>query len=250
MVKRLLCILLCFLFFTACMPEDTTPETTIPETTVSETQAPTKPVHSALYIPGVEVEDVIRYFNEVALDAEFSDGGDPSKLQKWDRPIYYLLNGNPTEQDRQVIADFAAWLNSIPGFPGMYETQDWGEGNLKIYFCVQQEMANILGDNFYGMDGGVTFWYENDAIYDATICYRTDISQYVRNSVLLEEIYNGLGPVQDTTLRKDSIIYSGYSTPQKLTAVDELILKLLYHSEMLCGMSDKECEAIIRQLYY
>ena len=72
----------------------------------------------------------------------------------------------------------------------------------------------------------------------------------MRNSVILEEIYNGLGPVQDTDLRPDSLIYSAYSTPQELTEIDELILKLLYHPDMVCGMNAQECEAVIRQLYY
>jgi hypothetical protein len=132
----------------------------------------------------------------------------------------------------------------------MYETDDFSKINLDIYFCDFQDMIDHLGDNFYGADGGVTFWYEYDEIYDATICYRTDIGQYVRNSVILEEIYNGLGPVQDTWLRTDSIIYAGYSEPQTLTEIDELILKLLYHPDMKCGMNRAACEAVIRALYY
>ena len=90
----------------------------------------------------------------------------------------------------------------------------------------------------------------DNQIYDAIICCRTDLNQVVRNSVILEEIYNGLGPVQDTVLREDSIIYSYYSEPQSLTEVDELILKLLYHPDIVCGMDATDCEAVIRQLYY
>ena len=87
-------------------------------------------------------------------------------------------------------------------------------------------------------------------IHNAIICYRSDIDQQVRNSVILEEIYNGLGPIQDTDSRSDSIIYSGYSTPQNLTAIDELLLQLLYHPQLTCGMDRAQCEAVIRQLYY
>ncbi len=208
------------------------------------------PLHSELYIEGVSVEDVIAYFNEVALDAEFSSGGDPSRVQKWTTPIYYIVNGSPTETDLLKLTEFVAWLNTVEGFPGMYETKNLWEANLDIYFCDADTMIDHLGDNFYGMDGGVTFWYESDEIYDATICYRTDIQQTVRNSVILEEIYNGLGPVQDTWMRTDSIIYGGYSTPQALTEVDELLLKLLYHPEIKCGMNKAACEAVIRTLYY
>ena len=112
-------------------------------------------------------------------------------------------------------------------------------------------MTTILGDNFADKDGGVIFWYNGaDQIYQATICYVTEIGQYTRNSVILEEIYNGLGPIQDTDLRQESIIYSGFSEPQTLHPIDELLLKLLYHPDMKCGMTAEECEAVIRQLYY
>ncbi len=244
-MKRMVCILVCLLALTACVSQE------IPETTAPETTAPTaQQEHSKLYIKGLSVEDVIRYFNEVALDAEFSNGGDPSKLQKWNAPIYYIVDGACSEKDRQVLTEFAQWLNTIEGFPGISETADWGQANMKIYFRDRVGFESLMGSQFAGNDGGVTFWYQDNAIYDAKIGYRTDIGQTVRNSVILEEIYNGLGPVQDTALREDSIIYAGYSTPQCLTEIDELILKLLYHPKMLCGMNKEECEAIIRELYH
>lgn len=226
---------------------------TEPMETTAETSAPTEttaPEHSPLYIPGVDVEEVIRYFNEVCLDAEFVNSGDASVLQKWNVPIRYMIHGDPTEQDRIVLINFVNWLNSVEGFPGMEETQDANLVNLRIYFCGPEEMINHLGDNFVGMDGGVTFWYLEDAIYDGIICYRNDISQEIRNSVILEEIYNGLGPIQDTWLREDSIIYAGYSEPQSLTPMDELLLKLLYHPDMRPGMDTSVCEQVIRSLYY
>lgn len=264
-MKKILIILFALVYilsFSACcivadrpdLPENYTsaPEQTdpVPETDPSPQPEETQPEHSKLYIPDLEVDEIILYFNEVCLDAEFVMGGDPSRLQKWVDPIIYQLNGDYTQEDLDVLHRFAGWLNSIEGFPGIYESANGEIPNLQIYFCTQQTMTEILGENFTNMDGGVTFWYDNDEIYDATICYRTEIDQYLRNSVILEEIYNGLGPVQDTERRSDSIIYSGYSDPQELTQVDEVILKLLYHPDMKCGMNAEECENIIRRLYY
>ena len=216
-----------------------------------ETQPPTTaPAHSSLYLEGLSVEDLIIYFNEVCLDAEIIHSGDPSHLQKWTVPIYYRLNGTPTEEDLAVLEKYTAWLNTIAGFPGIQEAQDPMAANLQLHFCTAEDMVLLMGDQFSGMDGAVTFWYQGDEIYDAIICCRTDLSQSLRNSVILEEIYNGLGPIQDTDLRPDSIIYGPYSEPQELSAVDEVILKLLYHPSMVCGMGAGECEAIIRELYY
>lgn len=238
----------------------TAPETTVPtETTLPETTAPTEttvpettlPEHSELYIPGLSVEDVILYFNEVCLDAEFVNGGNPKVVQKWASPIRYRIQGDYTDKDLAVLEGFVQWLNDIEGFPGMYPQEGEGLVDLQIHFCGYQEMLDIMGDQFAGTDGCVTFWYNGDnIIYDATICYLNTLDQYVRNSVILEEIYNGLGPVQDTWLREDSLIYAGYSEPQALTEIDELILRLLYHPDMRPGMTLEESEAVIRNLYH
>ena len=229
-------------------PQPTEPEPTEPEPTDPE---PTEPEHSALYIPGLSVDDVIRYFNEVCLDAEFVNGGDATLLQKWDAPIVCYLYGDHTEEDFATMMGFFDWLNDVEGFPGIQLTEEEWNANLRIHFCSENEMADILGDNFYGMDGGVTFWYDGEnRIYEAIICYREDMDQQLSNSVILEEIYNGLGPVQDTSLREDSIIYAEFSQPQQLSEIDELLLRLLYHPDMKCGMNAAQCEEVIRTLYY
>lgn len=243
---------ICLLLLIGCgqqppAPTDTTP-TPDPDQTVQS--QPDPPQHSPLYIPGLDVEEVLLYFNEVCLDAEISHSGDSSRLQKWVTPIYYRFSGEYTHEDTAIFTSFADWLNTVEGFPGIREARNDAQVNLRIYFCPQSEMASIMGDWACDLDGAVTFWFSNHEIYDATICYRTDVDQQIRNSVILEELYNGLGPIQDTDRRADSIIYSGYSTPQSLTAVDELLLRLLYHPQLLCGMDPAQCETVIRHLYY
>lgn len=258
------CLILALLFLTACnFTELTQPpvfetetqqptSTNIPETQNTEptqTNAP-EPQHSVLYLPEVSVEQVIGYFNEVCLDSEFVNSGDPSVIQKWTTPIRYTIEGSYTQEDIATLRNFESFLNDIEGFPGISQTDDPADGNMRICFGDKQNMLDLLGPNFANMDGGVTFWYSGtNKIYNAIICYRTDIDQTTRNSVILEEIYNGLGPVQDTE-RTDSIIYTGFSTPQWLTDVDILILQLLYHPDIRPGMNAQQCEQVIRNLYH
>lgn len=267
-MKRLLPVLLCAFFLTACgansvstQPSFTIPATapteTIPicatepaEETVAPTADSTESTHSALYIPDTDVEDVITWFNEVCLAAEFINSGDPSFLQKWDCPIFYMIYGEPTDDDLAILESFVQWLNTLEGFPGICEAANAQEANLNIHFCTHGEMLSIMGEWTYDLDGAVTFWYDNDRIYDAIVCVRTDLNQHLRNSAILEELYNGLGPIQDTSLRPDSLIYGGYSEPQELTKIDKLILQLLYHPDMKCGMDSTQCEEVIRSIYY
>ena len=247
-----------------CTPQNAPPATTPIVTTTAATTEPTTvattepttvpttlPEHSDLYLPYLSVEDVIRYFNEVCLDAEFVNAGDPTRLQKWVVPIRYYINGTYTEEDKATLDSLVSWLNHIEGFPGMHMVEDPMLAGLNIHFCGPEEYLTLMGDQFYGTDGGVTFWYNGaNQIYDAVIGYRTDLDQQVRNSVILEEIYNGLGPINDPWERMTSVIYGGYSIPQWLSEEDQLIMKLLYHPMMECGMDAAQCEAVIRQLYY
>lgn len=239
------------------LPE-TSHATTPPETSLAteETAAPiettveTEPSHSELFIPFVTPEEMVTYFNEVCLDAEFVNSGNASVLQRWENPIYYQIYGDPTDLDLQILNNMCQWLNTIDGFPGIYETAETWQENYSIYFCTQDELIDRMGDEYYGVDGAFTFWYNDNIIYDCTVCIRTDLDQEVRNSVILEELYNSLGPAQDTNLRQESIIYAGYSIPQALHPIDEVILKLLYHPDLLIGMDARDCEPIIHSLYY
>ena len=215
-----------------------------------EESAPPADLHSPLYLEGVETDDVVRYWCEVCLDAEFVHAGDPSRLQRWETPIRYQILGAPTQDDMDTLESFCQWLNTIEGFPGIRQCTGDEEANLQIHFLDKDAYLALMGESFANTDGGVTFWYNNDRIYDGTIGIRTDLDQALRNSVILEELYNGLGPIQDTSLRPDSIIYSGFSQPQQLTAMDELILRLLYHPRMECGMDPEACREVIAALYY
>lgn len=238
---------------TSVLPDTTVvPETTlIPETTATPETTIPEEIHSNLYDPDLSVEDAIRFFSEVCLDAEYINTGDPSRVQKWIVPIYYKLLGTPTDKDIAVVEDMAKQLNAIEGFPGMYPSSESNPANMNIYFCPESDFAPLTGYPSNGNDGFVTFWYNGfNEIYSSVICIRNDIDQELRNSVIMEEIYNGLGPIQDTKLREDSIIFTGFSAPQAMTNTDLLILRLLYHPALVCGMNAEECARIISQLYY
>ncbi len=209
------------------------------------------PTHSEYYIEGLDAETLIAYFAEVCLDTEYGDKLGASVVQKWVDPIYYTIYGSPTAQDMAVLNTFLAELNAIEGFPGMYPATYEHMSNLDMHFVNEQEMLDLLGSDFWGNWGGVRYWYDGrNEIYTATICQRIDIPQYYRDSIIIEEIYNGLGPIQDTEVRYDSIIYQWSNENFSMSKEDVLLLKLLYHPDMKPGFTYDQCAALIRELYY
>ena len=233
-------------------PTVTTEPSAIPTTELTtEPTEPSVPEHSPFYIEGLSVEDVITYFNEVCLATEYATGnGDPSLVQKWDEPIYYSIIGQATAEDLAVVEGFFSWFNTVEGFFGAYAATEEHPANLRIYFTDEAGMVDVLGPDYVGMDGAVRYWYTDNCIYTEDICILTRLDQQLRTSVILEELYNGTGLCQDTTVRTDSIIYQYSSTNLELSQVDQLLLALAYHPAIRPGMNAQECEAVIRQLYY
>lgn len=209
-----------------------------------------KPEHSPLYTEGLDAEELITYFAEVCLDTEFGDKESNQYLRKWVQPIYYRVHGAPTAEDIITLEKFVETINNIPGFPGMYSATEGQSVNLNIHFCGEQDFIALMGSDFIGSSGGVSFQYSNYRIYSGKIAIRTDIPQSSRNSIIPEEIYNALGPVQDTSFRFDSIIYQWSDLNTVMSPEDELILKLLYNTSMLPGIDYESCAELIRTLYY
>ncbi len=225
-------------------------------TETSATQESTAPAvtHSPLYLEGFTADQVVTYFAEVVLDAEYSSGeGNVHVVQKWTEPIRYALLGESTQTDRDKLQGLFAQLNAVEGFPGIEAAPAPIAANLTLNFYNREDFQTYFGRvvNYEDADGAVEYWYYNatNQIHNASVGYRTDIDQYTRNSVLLEEVVNGLG-ITDTKLREDSITYQGFSQTQELSDMDWLIIKLLYHPDIKCGMDLEQCRAVIEKLYY
>lgn len=235
-------------------PSETPVPTPEPTPVPTPTPEPTPPPHSEFYIPDLPIELVLEYFEEVVLNVEYTDGtGDATLVQKWLEPIYYRIYGTATDEDLEVLNTLFEQLNAVSGFPGIHAAEDGKPENLKLNFLARDAFNESFSQVINGEEayGAVHFWYYTDSnqLYDARIGYRTDIDQFSRSSILIEEIINGLG-ITDTVLRSDSIVYQYSNSNTALSEIDWLILKLLYHPAMKCGMDAESCEAVIRELYY
>lgn len=210
--------------------------------------------HSKFYLEKYSVEDVLKYFNEVVLDTEYTTGtGDITLVQRWDISICYQVVGDFTEDDIEILEGFFTELNKMEGFPEVYEATENDVPNLYIYFEGREAFNKRYSEfiqNEYA-DGVTRYWYYTDTndIYEGTIGYCTDMEEEVRESVLLEEIVNCLG-IGDSILREDSIVYQYGSSVTNLSEMDWLIIKLLYNPRIRCGMDVTQCEEVIRELYY
>ena len=66
--------------------------------------------------------------------------------------------------------------------------------------------------------------------------------------MLVEEVINLLG-INDTVLREDSIVYQYSSDITAPSEIDWVLIRLLYHPDIQCGMNSEQCRPILEQLY-
>ena len=229
----------------------TTTEVELCETTESEEESGTRVVELAP--GGYTVDAVITYFHEVVHSSEYSFGtGRANAVHKWTQPIYYQLHGDYTREDMETIREICCKLNAVEGFPGIYSSPNDDAVNLNLYFYDQDLMNSEYGHmvNYEAADGLMTYWYSNhtNEILEALICCRSDVSQGLRNSVIVEEIFNSLGMPNDTKTRVDSILYQYGSAVTEPSELDWLLVRLLYHEKMLCGYDCDNTAAVIRAL--
>lgn len=211
--------------------------------------------HSEYYIEGLSADDVVKYFLEIAMEEGSTDDTHTPAIRKWTHPIYYLASGSVTEKDLEVLSDFFELTNAIPGFPGIYKTENAEEANIVMEFYGWKDFCTKLKEK--GNDptdiGGITYsaWsWPSCEIASALIYYRADHVQTQRDSILLHEVMHALGFCDESYLRIESVLYAYYTPLSQLTDLDILLLKLLYDPKIKCGMNAVQCEYIIRELYY
>lgn len=228
-------------------PTDAPTVTASPAATVTPTPLPggSEPLDLAGYTP----DEIIAYFDEIVMDAEFRNDSDSLMLRKWTTPICYRIEGNPTPEDLDIFNRLMQELNRIPGFPGISQSGPL-TANLTIRFLPYEEYAKEavehIGDT--NTDGYVTGWYLADRYHRAEIGICTDTEQETRNTVILEETIQSLGLYNDSYSYKDSLFYQGFTTPQWPSAMDWLLVKLLYREELQPGMSLEEVNEVLTVL--
>ena len=246
---RCITLMLCVIVFSSCGGKTSRSS---PLETVTDEEGN---VHSQYYIEGYSQRSIRNYFSEVVLSSEFSKGdGDLSLVQKWEDGIDYYITGNYYGTDVETIESFFAIFEGKEGFPKVRRAENIDSANLIVYFVSDKEFieatSDTIGDNT--ASGAATFYYDGktNEITSGVIYYRKDMADVDRASVILEELYNVMGAPNDTTQRRDSIIYQRSSDNNELSQIDILIMELLYRPEIKAGMDYNEVSEALNKLYF
>lgn len=202
-------------------------------------------------VGSVTYSELSVYFRDVALSVEGS--GYTDTVKKWVIPMRYSIEGTMTDRDREVFAEVTSAMNSVPGFPGIYEAAPGEEPNLKLYFCDDEWFENSF---FRSKNVFAIFIHDADLfggksdITSASIAFRCSMSQEYRNAVIWEELLQASGLMNDSFLHEDSLFYQEHwkhqdNGVQKPTELDWLLFQFLYHPAIRPGMTFRQCQPML-----
>lgn len=197
-----------------------------------DTDEPDEPEY--ITASGYGAAEIIDYFCSVGLSAEYNES--PNAVLKWTGPVKYFISGEATQADRDKVASLAAALNAVAGFPGISEAASPDEANLSISFVDLEGMTEAAGGAY---NGYVTVWWDSGVISRGEIYYRTDLEQSHRDAVIVEELCQSLGLLQDTYDHPESIFYQYHTEIDWPSPLDWAIIELLYSPELRPGMDEE-----------
>lgn len=188
----------------------------------------------AITAAGYTADQIINYFCDVALGAEYGDAGE--NVIKWVEPFTYYIEGEATDADLAQINALIEAINRVPGFPGMSEAGSAESADLTIHFVDADGIIAATGNSY---NGYVNIWWSDYCIENGDIYYRTDITQELRNAVIVEELCQSLGLLTDTYDHPESIFYQYHTDAAWPTTLDWAVIQLLYRSEITPGMDEE-----------
>jgi hypothetical protein len=215
----------------------TSTEATTEVTTTAPTEATTLATSPPLPVE-LAVSDVLDYFEEIALKREYGSGEFDGVVCRWQEPVYIQINGEYTVDDYNFLIAHVNYLNSLDGLPELSVVADGG--NFQVHFSRLDQLADVVPGYVEGNWGFISIdWDSQGQVYYANMGIATDVtSQVQRNHLILEEMTQGLGMLNDSTLYPDSIFQADWTETQSISALDEWIIRLLYSPAIEAGMKE------------
>lgn len=211
-----------------------------PAPSASLTAAPASAAPAAL-----ADEETLSYFSAVVFSTEYGGSSeDDNRLRRWEEPLLITVDGSPTDEDLAVLNRHIGDLQAVPGMPEIRRVRSGG--NVAIHFVPLSAMGNAVPGYVEGNWGFFRVWWDESLRMNrAEVAIASDVTtQPQRNHLILEEVTQLLGLMQDADSHADSIFYGPWTETQALSALDWRLVALLYRTDLSAGMTR---EAVMNQ---
>lgn len=199
-------------------------------------------------------EEVVRYFNEVAMGGEFDN--QPRVTRKWLREMKLYIGGAPDQVLRSELDDVIGEINDLAhdGFQ-ITITSDSASSNAYIFFGApavfvdryppaQLYIANNWGLFFSFSDNSTNELYRAIIFVDMV----RNADKKAQRHILREELTQSLGLGRDSEWYDNSIFQQSWTTVTEYAPIDRDLIWLLYDPVITPGLDSVAVTPLLQQL--
>ncbi len=202
--------------------------------------------------------ELVSYFSEVALSAEFYDNS--HRITKWTEPmsLYIWKDGEFNRQISIIKSTINKINNLIDGEFKIELVDNYIKSNAVIFLMEKDEAESLVPKIFEGIEeefaGLVLIEYDLDNYEIKHAKIFIDINEPLQDqeSTILEELTQSIGLMNDSEKYSNSIFYQNKALDSintvKYSKMDIDIIKMLYHPKMKPGLNIKKAEKVIKQI--
>ena len=201
--------------------------------------------------------ELINYFNEVALNAEYDES--PNRITKWTEPMkVFIYKEKELSHEVSIVKNTIEKINSLVQDEFHIQiTDDPKKCNTIIFLTEREKLEPFLPTLFENIETGINglaeigFDLETFQITDAKIFI--DILQPKESieTTILEEITQSIGLMNDSEKYPDSVFYENKLdsiVTVEYSKMDMEIIQMLYHPKMKPGLDFKKAKEVIKQI--
>jgi hypothetical protein len=197
--------------------------------------------------------ELIDGFNRTVFGSEYQSFGWQSYLvKKFTGPVHVFVDDRSAEQRGGEIA---AFLRSLPGLIAGLDIGLVGnaeDANYRIFLVDRADYREVVSSEVYGRPSSsfapgkclVRVVSTGAGISRSDAVIVADEGEFLFNRCMVEEILQGLGPVNDDRSLAESV-FNDVSSHSTFTSFDRHILNMLYHPLVQPGMTKLEAQRVL-----
>lgn len=144
-------------------------------------------------------------------------------LRKWNKDIYFYLEGDTLQGDRAMVLEFAATVNALDLPIKIREARTIEQANLFIFSGSEEEMGLTPPKR-----GATKVYYNEGRINNARIGISNTIKNEDRTGLLMHEFMHALGFASHATRESNSVSFAIANSQSRLGPNEKSALRILY----------------------
>lgn len=176
------------------------------------------------------------------------------EVKKFTGPVRVYLDQRSRTDRRRTIERFVRSVNRGVRGLDIAVVDSPLEANFTVYIVDRVNYAQVIQDDVYNSSRAtvrgrcmVRVLTRQDGITRAQAVIVSDEGDFLFNRCMVEEILQGLGPLNDDPTLSASV-FNDTSMHTRFMLHDRFVLNMLYHPQVVPGMDRREVEALLPRI--